>query len=338
LVAALAVAVGMLSAPAAAAAADVQLDQATEDRDFVRWLSIHDPRAAVRSPARAALLHSTGAVAITAFLDAGYRAAGDRAQQTRLRQTDYATRMLGTHPVQYYPWVNAGARRALSGTEAELAEFTQAGYAAALQKDLGKVPYDDGAAQVVQHDRDYLADLATTDASDRVRTRAAAAQTDAEVAEFLRRGWLSAAGIDGESFRGQYVGDEWVWWHEARERLTRAQADDQAAREATGEAQGPARAVAAQAWAAVSAYALPARQAWADREKAAQTLADAWLQTSGTAAAVQSPLWAEIAGKAPAVRKQWLSEKSDAAERAAWWTDLYQHALTAEAEWNTPVG
>src|SRR4051794_1482581 len=99
--AAIAVAVGVLAAPAAAAEPDVQAD-----RSFVQWLSIHDPRAAVRSPARAALLHSSGAVAITAFLDSGYEAAAGRAGDTRVRQTDYATRMLNTHPAQYYPWVN----------------------------------------------------------------------------------------------------------------------------------------------------------------------------------------------------------------------------------------
>ena len=208
-VAAAAVAASVLALPAPARAElppapNLVANPAEADRDFVRWLSVHDPRAGVRSVARSTLL-SSNAGAVSAFIASGYQAAADRDAQTRVRQLDYANRMAGTHPAQSYPWVNAAALRAANGTDAELAEFSSTGYAAALAKDNAKVPYDDGAAQVTPEDRDFVDGLAIADPAPAVRERARLVTTDADVAEFLRYGWLSAAGIDSDSFRAQYV-------------------------------------------------------------------------------------------------------------------------------------
>ena len=67
---------------------------------------------------------------------------------------------------------------------------------AALAQDDANVPYDDGAALVGADDRGVVADLTARDLGDTVRWRAADVTTDVEVAEFLRHGWRSAAGID----------------------------------------------------------------------------------------------------------------------------------------------
>ena len=329
--------------PAAAVRAAEVTDQVAADRAFVRWLSVHDPKIWVRSFARSALLAGDGksAEAITTFLTSGYEAGAQRSVDTRTRNLNYATRMATTHPPAYYPWVNAAALRAMDGTEAELAEFVSTGYAAALAQDRKKVPYDIGASQVVPQDRDLIAALADGDLGTRVRARAArvvaAGTTDADVAEFLTYGWLSAANLDSDEFRAGYVRDERQWWATASERLATAEAADRVARDATGDAQAPARATAAQAWAAVYAQAAPAAEAWAAHEQTARAQADAWLLTSQTIGTAAGPVGRTVAAKAPAVRSQWLSEVRNATTQGAWWTALAQRAADAEAAWTAPV-
>ncbi len=326
-----------LAAQAATAVAQAQLaaglpatpnlvaNPAAADRDFVRWLSVHDPREAVRSAAQAATTSGGGA---TAFLTSGYASAVDQAAQTRVHQLDYAKRMATVHPAQSYPWVNAAARRAVNGTDAELAEFAGAGYAAALTKDNAKVPYDDGAAQVTPDDRGFVEDLAVLDPSAAVRERAANVATDADMAEFLRYGWLSAAGKDVDAFRAQYVADEWSRWREARQATLTAVAVDQAARAG---AASPVDAI--QAWDAVRTRFARQPAGWAERERFARGRVDAWNRNSVTIGDSTSPLWAALATGGSAFRTQWISEVTGAAEQADWWNHLIQHAYAAATEW-----
>ncbi|MEV6305936.1 hypothetical protein AB0M02_41440 [Actinoplanes sp. NPDC051861] len=323
--AAFAVALGALVTPTPAQAGlpPVLYDQVAQDREFVRWLSVQDPRAAVRSRARGALVNG-GEAGITAFLfptvlpsgeikPSGFDAGAAQAADTRTRQTDYAARMATTHPAQFYPWVNAAARRAQAGTEAELAEFASTGYTAALNKDNAKIPYDDGAALVTPFDRAFVANLAVSDESDQVRDRAENVVTDADVAEFLRYGWLSAAGIDNEAFRSAYVADEWARWHEARRLIGVALTADEA------DARG--------AWQNVAAVTVPARDAWAEREPVAKIRMDAWLLASATAESQSNALWSNLVTKAPPMRTQWRNEGSNVAARLTWWNNLKQLAF-----------
>jgi hypothetical protein len=304
------------------AAPTLVADQAMADREFVRWLSVHDPRAFVRSAARSAQLSGRPA-AIAEFLASGYESAERLASDIRARHLDYANRMASTHAAQFYPWVNAAARRAAIGTDAELAEFSSAGYAAALAKDRAKVPYDDGAALVTPADRVVVADLSVNDPGAAVRERAAGVVTDAEVAEFLRYGWVSAAGIDSDRFRAQYVAEERVLWSAAKDAVLGALAADQTE--------------AAQAWTAVSTHFADEPAGWTGRERFARDRADAWAQILVTAAASPSPLWASLAARGAAVRKQWAAEATHAAERAVWWTDLIGYAAAAAAELSGPI-
>ncbi|GIM97505.1 hypothetical protein Ato02nite_092980 [Paractinoplanes toevensis] len=319
-----AVGVGALAAPAPALAADLPAapnlvaDPAEADRDFVRWLSVHDPRATVRSVARSALLGDTA----TAFLTSGYTSAVDLAARNRARQLDYANRMASTHPAQFYPWVNATAQRAANGTDAELAAYSSTGYAAALANDNAKVPYDDGAAQVTQADRNFVRLLVIAGTGATVQDRAAYAETDAEVAELVRYGWLSAAGIDADTFRAQYVADEWTRWRDARVAAVSAAAAEQAAQAGTA---SPAAAI--QGWRNLLTRCGRNPTGWAGLEQFARARADAWtriLQTTSLPAAVAN---------LPGVRAQWLSEATGAAERSAWWNDLIVYAQAATDAW-----
>ncbi|GIF22454.1 hypothetical protein BJ973_002775 [Actinoplanes tereljensis] len=316
------VALGALAVPSPAQAFSeaptLVTDPPAAERDFVRWLSIHDPRATVRSVARTALLSSDGAAAITAFLASGYASAATRAAETRARQLDYATRMADTHPAQYYPWVNATARRAANGTDTELADYSSTGYAAALKNDNAQIPYDDGAALVTEDDRELVSGVADADPSLVVRDRAAGVTTDAEVAEFLRYGWLSAAGIATDEFRAQYVADERSLWSEARQQTATAVAVA---------ATNPVAAI--QLWYSVRTRFAPLPTGWTARQRYALARSDDWRRTVQTAAASASPLWAPLAARGPALSTQWYAEVTNAADQAAWWTALLQYAQAA---------
>ena len=320
-------ATGVAQAQLAAAlpAPAIVADPAAADRAFVQWLSVHDPRAAVRSAAQEAL--GGGTAAVTTFLSSGYKAATDQAAQTRTRLLEYATGMAAAHPASSFPWVNAAARRAATGTDAELAEFSETGYAAALAKDDAAIPYDDGAAQVTEADHDYVYGLSRIDPGPAVRERAAGVETDADVAEFLRHGWLSAAGSDLDAFRAQYVADEWSRWREARQATLSAVAAEQAAR------QGGSPAAAIRAWDNVRTRFARQPAGWTERERFARARVDDWSRTALSAGDSESPLWSSIAVGAPDVRGRWIAEITGAREQSAWWSGLIEYARAAAAAW-----
>lgn len=327
LVAAAGVVAGALAVPSRALAAPrpptLVADPAAADGDFVRWLSVHDPRAAVRAAAEAAV---TGGAA--AFVATGYASALSQAAETRAYDLDFANRTAIEHPAQSYPWVNAAARRAANGTDAELAAFRATGYAAALADDDAHVPYDDGAALVSPEEFDLVRSIRHIDTGPTVLERSAVVRTDADVAEFLRHGWLSAARIDVDTFRAQYVADEWDRWREARYRVPRAVSLDRAAREGTADPYAAMR-----AWDEVFVRFARQPSGWAERERFVRPRADDWLRISYTAADRKSPLWAPLTVEAPAIRSQWLGELTGATQRGAWWSELIQYAQALRDEW-----
>ncbi|ROP30397.1 hypothetical protein [Couchioplanes caeruleus] len=321
---------------------DTRSDQAEADRAFVRWLSTDDYRPEVRSAARAALLSSAGDAAIAAFLATGYDAAVARAERTRQRNVDFANRMVLTHPADRYPWVNAAGRWALQGTDAELAEFAKTGYAAALERDKKNIEFEAGeAAKVRQEDRDFVVRLRDGDPGAQVRAWAGRAvaegSTDADVAEFLTHGWVSAAGLDLQMHRKRCADEDARWRATTNRLVIEAQAAEKAARETVGEAQEQARAAAARAWATVGAQTGAPRLAWAQAQQVAQKQADTWQQVSQAAGSATSPNWQAIADTAQGTREQWLEEQKNAAAQAASWTALYEQALAAEQALNTPA-
>jgi hypothetical protein len=324
----------------AVVAVEEEWDPAAADRLFVRWVSADDPRLAVRSAARNALLSS--AAAITQFLNVGWDAAITRAAQTHSRNLDFTTRMVNTHSAQFYPRVNAAGRRALAGTHAQLEEFVRTGYAKALERDRQDLADDtDQAGQVLQGDRDFVTRLSIDDPGVQVRAWAGravtAGTTDADVAEFLRYGWVSASGLDMQLFRTRIADEDRRWRVQSRLLVTEAQAAEKAARETAGEAQEQLRAAAARAWGAVRAQASPARVAWADAEQVALRQAETWLLVSHAAATATSTNWSTIAGTAQSTRAGWLSEQANATAQASSWAALYQQALTAETAMTTPI-
>lgn len=329
--------------PPAAAAVGTDWDQAVADRFFVQWLSSDEPRPAVRSAARGALLSSAGDAAIADFLNVGWDAAIARDAQARARNLNFTTRMVNTHPAQFYPRVNAAGRRALAGTDAQLDEFVRTGYAKALELDRRDIDDDNQQAdQVRQEDRAFVTMLSTEDPGVQVREWAGRAvapgTTDADVVEFLQYGWVSASGLDTQMFRTRMADDDRRWRVRSRRLVAEAQAAEKAARETAGEAQAQLRATAARAWGEVSAQTGPARVAWADAEQVALRQADTWLLVSQAAGNATSTNWLTIAAAAPVARTGWQSERENAAAQASSWIALYQQALAAEAAMSEPIG
>ncbi|MBM2617869.1 hypothetical protein JIG36_20130 [Actinoplanes sp. LDG1-06] len=335
-------AVSWAAVPSGASVMADEWDPAEADRLFVKWLSTDEPRLEVRSAARSALLSSAGAQAITDFLNVGWEAAIARAATTRSRNVAYATRMLNTHPPTTYPWVNAAAKHALIGTDAELAEFSSTGYAVALDLDRRNIEFDNHAAELIrQEDRDYVTMLSTEDPGAQVRAWAGRAvapgTTDADVAEFFRYGWVSASGLDMQMFRTRLADEDRRWRVQSAKLVIEAQAAEKAARETAGEAQAQMRAAAARAWNAVGAQTGPAKVAWADAEQVALRQADTWLLISQAAATSTSDNWLTIAETSLDARTDWQRERENAAAQAAAWNTLYQQAIAAEAAMLEPL-
>ncbi|MDY7084212.1 MAG: hypothetical protein SYR96_03815 [Actinomycetota bacterium] len=326
--------------PIASVAAADEWDPAEADRLFVQWLSANEPRLAVRSAARTAL--PGGPTAIAAFLATGWDAAIARAEQTRTRNVDFTTRMINTHPAQFYPRVNAAGRRALTGTEAELADFVAKGYAKALELDRKDIDDDKDQAEAIrQDDRNYVTLLSTEDPGDQVRAWAARAvapgTTDADVVEFFRYGWVSASGLDMQTYRTRLADEDRRWHLKSRELVLAAQKAEHDARETAGEAKKQMMEAAARAWGLVGAQTGPARVAWADAEQVALRQAETWLLVSQAAANSTSTNWLTIAASSQNARADWLAEQENAAAQAASWTALYRQAMAAEAALLEPV-
>ena len=317
-------------------------DPAAADRLFVQWLSVEEPRLAVRSAARGALLSSLGEKAITDFLNTGWDAAINRAAQTTARNIEFTTRMVRTHPVQYYPRVNAGGQRALAGTEAMLQEYVSTGYAKALELDRKDISDDNDAAEAIrQDDRTFITTLSTEDPGAQVRAWAGRAiapgTTDADVVEFFRYGWVTAYGLDMQKYRTSLADQDRRWRVQIQKLVTDAQAAEKAARETAGEAQEQMRAAAARAWGDVSAGTGPARVAWADAEQVALRQAETWLLISQAAGTATSTNWETIAASSVDARADWLTEQENARTQAATWSALYQQAVRAEAAMDEPI-
>jgi hypothetical protein len=326
--------------PIASVTAADEWDPAEADRLFVQWLSVNEPRIAVRSAARSAL--PGGPAAIAAFLATGWDAAIARAEQTRTRNVDFTTRMINTHPAQFYPRVNAAGRRALAGTEAELADFVAKGYAKALELDRKDIDDDKDQAEAIrQDDRNYVTLLSTEDPGDQVRAWAARAvapgTTDADVVEFFRYGWVSASGLDMQTYRTRLADEDRRWHLKSRELVLAAQKAEHDARETAGEAKKQMMEAAARAWGLVGAQTGPARVAWADAEQVALRQAETWLLVSQAAASSTSTNWLTIAASSQNARADWLAEQENAAAQAASWMALYRQAMAAEAALLEPV-
>lgn len=311
------------------------VDLAASDRAFVRWLAGKDPRSTVRVAAWSALISSTPDEAVAEFLASGFDYAKQRAAQARARNLDFAKRVLATHTAEYSPEVHAAAKRAVNGTDADRERFARTGYAAAKERDrLAREAAGEQARAIVQADRDFVAALRDNDPGPQVRASAAWAlrpgATDGDLVEFFAYGWASGASLDLEMFRTRAADNDAAWRVTISRLVVEAQAAEQAALEASGEAAEQARQAAARAWQAAGDGTGPARTAWTDAQSTADAQAANWRAVVEAANVATGPNWAAIAGPAAATEGEWAAEREFAAEQARFWTALREQARAGE--------
>jgi hypothetical protein len=288
-----------------------------------------------------ALTSSTPDAAVAQFLSSGYESARTRAAARNAQNLDFAKRILATHTAAYAAEVNAAAKRAVNGSNADREQFARTGYAAAAARDR-QVREADGkhAAALVQADRDYVAVLRDSDPGKQVRVGAGWAlrtgATDADLVEFFAYGWASSARLDLESHQSAISDNDMRWRATVNRLITEAQAAEKAAREASGEAAAAARADAASAWRSVGTQTGPARSAWSQAEQVAANQAATWQAIALAASGAESVNWESIAASSVSTEAAWSTERETAAEQARYWTALLDQARAAELEMTDP--
>ncbi|RZQ61560.1 hypothetical protein EWH70_23760 [Amycolatopsis suaedae] len=315
----------------------VMAEEVSADRALVRWLARKDPRSTVRTDAVVALVSPLGEPAVSEFLATGYDYAVRRAADAKVRNLDFAKRVLATHRPEFSPAVFEASRRAVQGTDADREAFVRTGYAAAQNSDRSaREAAGEHARAIAETDRAFVRALAVNDPGAQVRGAAVWATRpgagDGDLVEFYVHGWVSGGRLDLDSHRARAADNDMAWRATARRLVAEATEAEQAAREAAGEAAEQARQAAARAWRTVADQTTPARTAWGEAERVALAQAENWRLVAAAAAGATSPNWQAIAGSAAGNESEWMAEQTTAAEQAAYWKALYEQALAGEKE------
>jgi hypothetical protein len=313
------------------------------DWSYVRRLAGSDPRSTVKASAWAALTSRSVDAAINRFLAKDFDYAKKRAAEAKIRNADFARRVLDTHTAEFSPEVHAAAGYAMYGTAADQDYFARTGYAAAKQRDRqARVDSGAQAAALEQADRDFVGLLRDHDPGDQVRASAAyalrPAATDADLVKFFAHDWVDAAALDLEAFRIRCADADIRVRAEAARLFTVARAAELAARNTAGEAGLQLRETANRAWAAAGAETGPARVAWAQAQQVALAQAANWQQIAQAAGGAAGVNWAAVAGSSGVTAESWAAERENAAEQAAYWQGLYDEALAGEQQTSTADG
>jgi hypothetical protein len=305
------------------------------DRAYVRLLARVDPRSTVKATAWAALISSNVDAAVTRFFASDYDYAVRRAAAAKVRNADFARRVLETHTAEFAPEVHAAAEAAYYGNATDQEYFARTGYDAAKERD--RQAREAGGAQaaaLAQADRDFVALLRDHDPGEQVRAAAAfalrPAATDADLVDFFAHDWVGGAALDLEAFRIRCADADVRRRAQAARLVADARAAEQAARDTAGEAADQARAAAARAWATVGEQTGPARVAWAQAQQHAEAQAANWQQVAQAAGSATGINWQAVAGTAGATAETWAAERQNAADQAAYWEGLYAEALAGE--------
>ncbi|MFI7596709.1 ALF repeat-containing protein [Actinoplanes sp. NPDC049681] len=320
---------GVLPAAAPAQAGEsvtVAADQADRYRQMVRRLADRDPRWEVQSAAWSAL-KSDLPDAVTKFLSpgGGYEEARARAAKNASRNDLIISRTIATTTDKSSPIVHVTAVRASHGTLAEKDRYVRTGLKEAQDLDAKHSPIQQ-AKQQAQQDRDFVADLALNGSGPWVRAaaqRAVQLGTDADIAEFFKYAWISAADCDIQAYRMD-VAEQQLRSRRQFDQLSVAAQQAQQAYEATsGAAKAKAAEEARTAWNTAAEVAAATRQQWQADEQLAQAQAKAWgmVHDFAIVASTQQD-WPGIADKAATTGTAWTDELAWAQEQARQWTEL----------------
>ncbi|WP_235926575.1 hypothetical protein [Actinokineospora pegani] len=326
--------IGLPAVAVPAAAAD------SVDRVLVRFIAGKDPRSVVRAGAWSALLSEDSDTAVSHFLDSDYPFLVNYAAANKQRHIDFCHRVLAVYTVQFAPEVNAAARAAAAGSDAQRAAFVSGGFAAAEQRDrVARERSGEQAAALLAVDWDFVRALAQDAPGLQVRAAASWATrtgaTDTDLVDFFAYGWASGGRLDLESHRRELADSDVRWLAVAKRLVAEARAAEQAAREAAEDFAEQARATAAAAWREVGDQAQPASSVWTDAQRIAAAQASSWAGVAAAAAVATGPNWAAVLDPALTAGAEWQADDQHAQERTAYWQGLLAQAREGEARMTT---
>lgn len=320
-------AVPAAAAPVAASVAAVEAAAPVNQyRALVRRLKDKDPRWEVRSAARNAYLMDTDEAA-TAFFSAGggYDEARKRASSNAARNDLIISRAIATSHPSFSPFVHMTATRAQYGTLDEKDRYVRTGLAEAKALDAKHSPVEQAKQQTAM-DREYVADLATNASGAWVKEaalRAVRLGTDADIAEFFKYSWASAADCDLQAFRLR-VDEQEATYRQLLGQAVLLAEQAQAAYEGAAEAaKVKAAEEARSAWHTAADVAASTQATWSANQDLNASQARAWQAVHDFAVqATTDQNWAGIADRATSTSTSWAEEVAWSQEQARRWTEL----------------
>ncbi|GLY01196.1 ALF repeat-containing protein [Actinoplanes sp. NBRC 101535] len=328
----MAVTLPMAAGPAVAAPQSAALVQAAADpvadryRTLVRRYADVDPRWEVSTAAWSALI-SDDADAVVKFLSTGggYEQARARASSNAYLNDLIIKQAILTSTPATSPIVYLTAVRASNGTLAEKDRYVKTGLQEAKDLDAKHSPVE-AVKQQAQMDRDYVADLAVNAGGAWVRAaaqRATQKGSDADIQEFFKYGWASAADCDLQAHRMDLAESQLTYRRRLEQLTVAAQQAQLAYEQASEAAKAKAAADARLAWDTAADVAASTQETWRANEDLAARQAQAWAAVREFAleAATQQD-WPGIADRAGVTSESWEAELAWARDQAQQWADL----------------
>ncbi|MBB5855840.1 hypothetical protein ACFQ05_34980 [Amycolatopsis umgeniensis] len=303
-------------------------------RDFVVRLTETDPRPEVVLAAWTALRNGDSGILAFMAPDGGFAKAKARHLEQAARYDTIIARVLRTTTRKSSPAVWRAADFASRGVFSDKDHFVNTGWDAAIAEDeRNENREEEQVAQQAQADRDFVASLAGSDPGAWVRAAATlAGRGDAELADFFKFGWDTAARGDTEAHRVRVGDQEAAWQHRVTTLLRAAEEAETALANADAALVEKARETAVNAWREVSGLAGSAQRGWdAERARAAGQAAS-WRAVADFArTATTAQNWHDISEHAGTTGTSWTGEREWAEAQARQWTSLLESARAAEA-------
>jgi len=311
-------------------------------RTSVRRIADLDPRWEVQTAAWSALVSDVPNAARLFLIipGGGYDLARIRASKNAARNDLLISRAIATSTPATSPFVHLTAVRASYGTLAEKDRYVRTGLKEAQDLDAKHSPVEQ-AKQQAQLDREYVADLAANASGPWVRAaaqRATQLGTDADIVEFFKYSWASAADCDLQAYRMDLTEQELRYRNDLDKLIVLAEQAQLAYEGAAEAAKAKAAEEARSAWNNAADVAAATQATWLASEQLATGQAQMWASVHDFAvnAATQQD-WPAIATRATATSDAWAGELAWAQEQQRQWTELAEAARASATAIPTPA-
>jgi hypothetical protein len=244
-----------------------------------------------------------------------------------------------SHPM-VSPWVHMTATRASFGTLSEKDRYVRTGLKEAQALDAKHSPVA-AAKEQDRLDRLYVADLAENASGDWVREaakRATKLGTDADIVEFFKYSWGSAADCDLQAYRMKVVEQQLIFQSKIEILIASAREAQLAYEGAADAAKAKAAEEAKLKWNVAADTAAATQEMWLANQQLATQQAQMWASVHAFAVeATTKQDWPGIATKATATGGSWSEELAWAQEQARVWTELEQSARASATALPVPT-